>query len=93
MGIFSYSHFLVHFPIIMFVLAMTRELGLTPHRTYLVMFLVAIPLSLLGGYLFYLAVERRFLPQYRRKAAVAPVPPVYMGVPALEGAEVDTNTP
>ena len=65
-GLFSYSHYLVHFPILMLIRWMTNLAGLSPKFVILVMYFIAIPLSLAGGYLFFLLVERRFLPSHLR---------------------------
>jgi peptidoglycan/LPS O-acetylase OafA/YrhL len=66
LGVISYSNFLVHFPLLMAVRAVAGALHLAPGWVFVVMYLVAIPISLSLGYLFYLGVERHFLPGHRK---------------------------
>src|SRR5580658_1248508 len=69
LGRFSYSHYLVHFPILIAIASVIRPLRLPEWEALTLAYLVSVPVSLCGGYLFYLAVERRFLPTYVRQAS------------------------
>lgn len=71
LGRFSYSHYLVHFPILIAIASVIRPLRLPQWKALTLAYLVSVPVSLCGGYLFYLAVERRFLPSYRKPAGVS----------------------
>ena len=57
-GAFSYSLYLIHYPLIVFVSALMRHVQIPATIAYFVVIFLGLPVSLLGGYLFYLAVER-----------------------------------
>jgi peptidoglycan/LPS O-acetylase OafA/YrhL len=67
LGIFSYSLYLVHAPILAALAIAGRDyLRLQGVSAYLFIFVVGIPATLLGSYLFHLAFERPFMPQSAR---------------------------
>jgi peptidoglycan/LPS O-acetylase OafA/YrhL len=72
LGHFSYSLYLTHF----WVLATINDTALyrnwDPSFRLLLLLLIATPLSVLVAYLFYLAVERRFIPGRTRPPGEAP---------------------
>ena len=59
-GTFSYSLYLVHAPLIAFPDAGLRRLGFSGDK-YIVAFLGQILISVLGGWIFYHVVEKRFI--------------------------------
>ena len=72
LGRFSYSHYLVHFPILISTSALVLSFHLPLLQTMVLSFLISIPTSLGLSYLFFLAVERQFLP--KRLARIEHVP-------------------
>ena len=70
LGRFSYSHYLIHYPILMTTATLVVALHLPLAATLLTSYVVSIPTSLGLSYLFFLAVENRFLSrrQVRRAA-------------------------
>ena len=72
LGSFSYSHYLIHFPICLSVVAVIRSLHLPILLTLLLSYVVAIPLSLGLAYLFFTLVERRSIPGFRRPDEAPP---------------------
>ena len=66
-GMFSYSHYLVHFPILFTIRWLTLLMRMPSTYVIFIMYFVAIPISLTAGYLFFLLVEKRFLPSHLRK--------------------------
>lgn len=63
LGRFSYSHYLIHYPILITTTALVASLHFSLAETIAVAYLVSIPASLGLSYLFFLGVERRFLPR------------------------------
>lgn len=61
LGAFSYSIYLVHSPILGAINLYTLDFQMTDNVRLLFMLLVAVPVSVLVAYVFYLLVERRFL--------------------------------
>jgi peptidoglycan/LPS O-acetylase OafA/YrhL len=71
-GSISYSVYLLHDPLIQQASRVVRPFGLPPLVTWLAFELVAIPLSIALGWLFYRCVESHFLgscPEFRWPAA------------------------
>jgi peptidoglycan/LPS O-acetylase OafA/YrhL len=60
-GLFSYSLYLVHLPILALLALLARNLGLPTTTAYLLVFAAGLPLSLLVSYGFHLLFERPFL--------------------------------
>ncbi|UPK71947.1 acyltransferase family protein [Chitinophaga filiformis] len=75
LGAFSYSIYLIHSPILAAINLYTLNLQMTDNVRLLFMLLVAVPVSVLLAYVFYLLVERRFL-NMPPKAAATPATPV-----------------
>ena len=75
LGAFSYSIYLIHSPILAAINLYTLNLQMTDNVRLLFMLLVAVPVSVLIAYVFYLLVERRFL-NMPPKAAAIPATPV-----------------
>jgi len=75
LGAFSYSIYLIHSPILAAINLYTLNLQMTDNIRLLFMLLVAVPVSVLLAYVFYLLVERRFL-NMPPKAAATPATPV-----------------
>lgn len=76
LGRFSYSLYLIHFPIVIAIASFIRSLQLPALATIALAYLVSVPVSLTAAYLFFVAIERRFVPSYLKQAnAVAPAPP------------------
>jgi peptidoglycan/LPS O-acetylase OafA/YrhL len=75
LGAFSYSIYLIHSPVLAAINLYTLNLQMTDNVRLLFMLLVAVPVSVLIAYVFYLLVERRFL-NMPPKAAAAPATPV-----------------
>jgi peptidoglycan/LPS O-acetylase OafA/YrhL len=61
LGQFSFSLYLLHFPILISASALVVRLRLGLVATLIVSYLVSMPAALLLSYLFFLAVERRCL--------------------------------
>ncbi len=69
LGAFSYSLYLVHAPILAVCLSALRPLHLSSTTTLALMLGIAVPLAVVGSYVFHLAFERPFL---TRRAALDP---------------------
>src|ERR1700722_19719070 len=68
-GMISYSHYLIHFPVLMTIRWLTLNMKLPAPYVIFTMYLIATPISLLAGYLFFLLVESKCLPSHLRKGA------------------------
>ena len=73
LGRFSYSHYLVHYPILVTTTSLIIGLHLPILQTMVVSYIVCIPASLGLSYLFFLAVEKHFLPKRMAKLEHVPV--------------------
>lgn len=71
-GSFSYSHYLIHFPVVVGLAAVLRSLHLAEPVTLVLGYLLISPVSIGVAYLFFMAVERRTIPGFRREAAASP---------------------
>jgi len=69
LGVFSYSLYLIHAPVLAVCQALVRPLRLPPTWELTLMLAAGVPLALLCSYLFYLAFERPFLSRALAKAA------------------------
>lgn len=58
LGTFSYSLYLIHFPIIGAVLCLVQKTALSPQARALAVLALSLPASLVAASLFYLAIER-----------------------------------
>src|SRR5579875_141267 len=67
LGTFSYSLYLVHFPILGLADKLCRVLRLSGERYFAVIFGVGIPACLVCSYLFHWVFERPFLPTHLRR--------------------------
>lgn len=74
LGAFSYSIYLIHSPILAAINLYTLNLQMTDNVRLLFMLLVAVPVSVLIAYVFYLLVERRFLNMPPKAAATNATP-------------------
>lgn len=81
LGVFSYSIYLVHAPILALYNALIFPLPLSPTLRWASMLLVGVPLAIGVSYLFHLVCERRFMPGHPRTqkkaetaAALSPAP-------------------
>ena len=61
LGVFSYSLYLVHSPLISLVHIALRSQHLSPLTRFILMPIVGVPVILSLSYLFHLAFEKRFL--------------------------------
>jgi peptidoglycan/LPS O-acetylase OafA/YrhL len=60
LGLFSYSLYLTHAPVLTLVRHFIFSLSLSSTMVAVLLYLVAVPICLLFAYLFYLAFERQF---------------------------------
>ncbi len=74
-GTYSYSHYLVHYFILMSLRWYTVHLGFTDAGVVCFMYGVAIPTSLVCGYLYYQMAERWFLPSHIQAKKAVPISP------------------
>lgn len=70
LGAMSYSLYLIHDPLLSFQNRALFDLGVSPKVRFWSLFVPGIPMVLAIAYLFYLAIERRFM---ARSVRVAPV--------------------
>ncbi len=70
-GLFSYSLYLVHSPLIGWFNLATDEIEVPTLVRLALMLVIALPLAVLAAYAFFLAVERRFMSGHMRDAAAA----------------------
>ncbi|MDZ8257263.1 acyltransferase [Nostoc sp. ChiQUE01b] len=70
LGAFSYSLYLTHAVIITVVEHLLSNLQMPPVKFILVLYVVALPLSLIIAYLFYLIFERPFMSNFLKKRKV-----------------------
>jgi peptidoglycan/LPS O-acetylase OafA/YrhL len=61
LGAFSYSLYLVHYPLVQALWNLQIKLSLTPVARCVLMFGAGVPVSLLAAYAFHLAFERPFM--------------------------------
>jgi len=61
LGAFSYSLYLVHYPVLACLHTMLNAHNVAQNAEFLTLILVGVPLALLVAYLFHLAFERRFM--------------------------------
>ena len=69
LGAFSYSLYLVHFPLLSLARLLIRDWALAPSGRLAVMLVIASPACLAAAYLFHLAFERRFMAASARMPA------------------------
>jgi peptidoglycan/LPS O-acetylase OafA/YrhL len=62
LGVFSYSLYLIHYPLVSAGHLAVHRAGLSPAFELALMLAVVVPITILLSYLFYLAVERPFAP-------------------------------
>lgn len=87
LGLFSYSLYLIHMPILATVARAARALGLTTTTSYLAVMFVGIPAALALAYGFHLVFERPFLnAPAPRERAVPEAQPLQLSVPGGDGA-------
>jgi len=67
LGVFSYSLYLVHAPVLVLVHQYLLRLHFSPTATFLTLLIVAVPLSLLISYIFHLNFERPFMSSRRKR--------------------------
>jgi peptidoglycan/LPS O-acetylase OafA/YrhL len=72
LGMVSYSVYLTHVPL----MAAAKVLGLAAGMSPTMLVMLRFAISMFGGYLFYLIVERRFLNSSRRQAGIRTYLPV-----------------
>ena len=73
LGTFTYSLYLMHAPILAVLALVADGFALGGLRAYAYIVFVGVPASIIGSYIFYLLVERPFMPQFAymsKKAAV-----------------------
>ncbi len=70
LGLFSYSLYLMHYPVLELCWYFCRWSGLAPDVLAVLFVLLSVPAALLVSWLFHLTVERRFLPSQLKKAAI-----------------------
>ena len=79
-GMFSYSLYLVHFPLLSMANRFLRDASWSPSARFVILISVGVPFCVLAAYMFHLAVERKFLPRPRRQLAndsgLAPALPI-----------------
>jgi len=67
LGVFSYSIYLIHSPLLGFFNLLILDYSLSINIRLLIMFAVFIPIALIISYLFHVLVERRFMPNHLKK--------------------------
>lgn len=71
LGLFSYSIYLMHVPIISVLTMVLMRLGIDGELLYILNFVIGFPLAIGLTYLFHLVFERPFMPQAVKKTPVA----------------------
>jgi len=66
LGKFSFSLYLTHAPVVVLVHQFLLRLHLSPFVTFLMLLSVAVPLSIIISYIFYLNFEQPFLSSHRK---------------------------
>jgi peptidoglycan/LPS O-acetylase OafA/YrhL len=67
-GLFSYSIYLVHSPLLALMNLWTLRLHMATGERFAMMLVIAAPIAVAASYVFHLAVERRFLTSHQQKA-------------------------
>ncbi len=62
LGIFSYSLYLMHAPILALCALLIRDAGFTSTEAYLLIVMAGVPIAVAGSYLFHRVFERPFMP-------------------------------
>jgi len=68
LGLFSYSIYLMHVPIISVLTMVLMRLGIDGELLYILNFVIGFPLAIGLTYLFHIVFERPFMPQVAKKA-------------------------
>ncbi|MCC6615400.1 MAG: acyltransferase [Anaerolineae bacterium] len=74
LGLFSYSLYLMHVPLLSMLTLVVLQLGFTGEMFYVVMLITGIPLVIGVTYLFHIIFERPFMPDAARKSTPAATP-------------------
>jgi len=71
LGLFSYSLYLLHVPILSMLTVLLLNMGFDGELFYVVLFITGIPLAIGLTYLFHIVFERPFMPQAAQKSSSA----------------------
>lgn len=74
LGSFSYSLYLIHFPLLALIHIPLRQRGLSPDAEYACLVLLAVPISLLAAFLFGQVFEHPFQRRNFRPSPAQPIP-------------------
>ncbi|MBE0689258.1 MAG: hypothetical protein IH587_03945 [Anaerolineae bacterium] len=69
-GLFSYSIYLMHVPIISVLAMVLMRMGVDGELLYVLLFVIGFPLAIVLTYLFHIVFERPFMPQAAKKEPV-----------------------
>jgi peptidoglycan/LPS O-acetylase OafA/YrhL len=69
LGVFTYSLYLMHAPILAFMTVIADGIGLTGAAAYAFIMVVGVPTAVAGSFVFHLLFERPFMPQYAAQGA------------------------
>jgi peptidoglycan/LPS O-acetylase OafA/YrhL len=64
LGLFSYSLYLMHAPLLALMTLISDSIGLTGYAAYAFILVVGVPWAVLGAYVFHRLFERPFMPQH-----------------------------
>jgi peptidoglycan/LPS O-acetylase OafA/YrhL len=67
LGVFSYSIYLMHAPVLSLLTQFLRSAGIDNEALYVLLLMVGVPLVIAVTYLFHLIFERPFMPQAARQ--------------------------
>ncbi|MCL4248373.1 MAG: acyltransferase [Anaerolineae bacterium] len=71
LGLFSYSIYLMHVPILSVLTMVLMRMGVDGELLYILLFVIGFPLAIGLTYLFHLAFERPFMPQAAKQLPAA----------------------
>lgn len=69
LGIFSYSLYLLHAPLLAICARIIRDSGFTSIEAYALILVVGVPVTVIGAYVFHRIFERPFMPVHARSGA------------------------
>jgi peptidoglycan/LPS O-acetylase OafA/YrhL len=82
LGHMSYSLYLTHWPVVIVCVALVRSLKWSEGPTLILAYLATIPATIVTGYVFFLVVERRCLPNYNNPTVRPVLIPAPVEAPA-----------
>lgn len=92
LGLFSYSLYLMHAPVLAIVALVIRDLGMTSIPAYALILFVGVPIALVTTYLFHLVFEKPFMPVHATQGRLSWLTSLWLLAAARSGHSVHNAT-